>query len=280
MSTSSPRALTYQQLRSATELLARQRVAAGVVDEATVDAHRPGAAGYEEDSVHTWLVFFGWLHEQGHAAPAPDTARVRPLSQVLHEALADTPVPVTLRSGEYVAVYAKSLDTLLWLEALDQDLVTARAQMQALVESAVADDAPAIAQTVFLERLLTGLSLRLFVWTLTTEGPGLPFKESERDPEPPAFTKALQVEDVEALYRAHLQVNREDLAFIASAFPSDARPGSTRLPLSGFMGAMAHEWGIASREVMRGFSVRSLFASAISAGQSAREARAAADGGR
>src|SRR5690606_21780700 len=137
----------------------------------------------------------------GGTAAEDASASTRPLDQVLHEALADTPVPVTLRCGEMVSVYAKSLDTLLWLEALDQDLVTARAQLAALVEAeATAPDAvpdPAVARARLLERLLNGLSLRLFAWVLCTEGPELPFAENEPDPEPPAWTRMLHVEDVE-----------------------------------------------------------------------------------
>ena len=274
-----PPGLSYHELRNAAELLARQTVASRCADEATVDAHRPGAAGHEEDSAHTWLTYFGWLHAQMAPTRAGTASGVaaRPIGQVMHEALADTPVGVTLRQGLQVSVYPKSLDTLIWLEALDQDLAAVRTQLASALTDVVADE-PSVdgAQLRLVERLLTGLALRLFVWTLTTEGPGLPFTETDADPSPPEWTRRLQAEDIEALYRAHLQVNREDLDFLAAAFPSEAPPGSSRLPLSGFVGAMAHEWGLPARQVMRQWSMRMLYASGLAASQSAREAHAAA----
>ena len=246
-----------------------------------MDARRPGAVGHEEDSASAWLNYFGWLRERagGGSAEGATSPAARPLAQILHEALADTPVAVQLRSGHMVHVYAKSLDTLIWLEALDADLATARAQLAGtLVDEALEDGAASSpVHARLLERLLTGLALRLFVWALTTEGPGLPFSERDENPEPPDWTRALHVEDIEALYRAHLQVNREDLDFIAAAFPADARPGGTRLPLSGFVGAMAHEWGLPARQIMQQWTMRMLYASAIAAAQSSREATAAAD---
>ncbi|MHB1297295.1 MAG: hypothetical protein ACYC0B_02100 [Gemmatimonadaceae bacterium] len=273
--------LSFQKLRTATELLARQVVSSGCATEEACAARAPGAPGFEEESAEGWLRYFGWLHQQmGTARAEVATATAaRPLSQVLHEALADTSVPITLRSGEQLSVHAKSLDTLIWLEALDAELELVRSQMADALANAIDHEVPepTLAQQRMLERLLTGLALRLFVWTLTTEGPGLPFSENERDPEPPAWTRTLHSEDVETLFRAHLQVNHDDLDFLASAFPSDAKPGSTRLPLSGFMGAMAHEWGLPARQVMRQWTLRSLYASAITAGQASREAHAAAN---
>ncbi len=276
MTTAAATVLTLQELRDAAAALERAAVAAGRITEGGLDAHRPGLPEASELDPQAWLRYYGWLAVQ-LAEPAK-TAR-RPLPQVLHEALNDEPVPVALRSGVQVAVHPKSLDTLLWLEGLDADVEQCLDELRELVDAEAADAATP-AQARFLAALLKGLALRLFVWTLTHPGVGRPFTEEERDPEPPDWTAALHAEDVEALFRAHLQVNHDDLEFLAQAFPSGRRPDATRLPLSGFLGAMAHEWGLSAKVVMRQWSLRGLYAQAITAAQTQREAMAAADRGR
>lgn len=269
--------LSLQELRNAAELLERECVAAGHTDPAALDARRPGSSpAYAAHGPSDWLAYYGWLHAQLAIGESGAAARAeRPLAQVLHEALNDEPVAVALRSGESVYVHPKSLDTLLWLEGLDADLVQCTAELRE-VATAIGRGEPSVAQAAFVGALLQGLALRLFVWTLTHEGPGRPFTTEQRDPEPPAWTAALHAEDLEGIMRAHLRVNRDDLEFLAAAFPADQSPGSTRLPLSGFLGAMAHEWGLSAKVTMRQFTLRGLYAQAITAAQSQREALAAA----
>lgn len=273
--------VSLQELRNATEQLERAALASGGVTEQALDTRRPGGSDYPDHSAGAWLAYHGWLAMQVGRPAKPRAGRALP--QILHEALAETPAPVTLRSGQRVHVYAKSLDTLMFLEALDADLQSVLDQLHELLaaESEAWDDPinRMLHETRarFLGTLNQRLALRLFVWTLTTEGAGLPFSEHEVDPAPPDWTAQLHVEDIEALFRAHVQVNRDDLEFLVAAFPSDREASRTRLPLSGFLGAMAHEWGLSSREVMRQFTVRGLFAQAITAAQTHREARATSD---
>lgn len=267
--------LSLQELRNATELLEREGVASGVLTAAALDARRPGSSpAYAGTGPGDWFAYALWLARQA-GDPARDTA-ARPRDQVIHEALAETPVTVTLRNGLRVSVYAKSLDTLIFLEALDADLRTVHEDLLQLVEAEARGETSA-AQTVFLAALLNRLSLRLYWWVLTTEGPGLPFREDEASPTPPEWTAALHAEDVDALMRAHLQVNRNDLEFLAATFPSEPRADGARLPLSGFLGAMAHEWGLPAREVLQRWTLRGLYAQASVAAESHRQAHAAAE---
>src|SRR5690242_8324146 len=102
-------------------LLERGVLGTNAATEEQLDSKRPA----DTAAAFAWLEYFGWLSarlENGamHVAAA---AGSRPLAQILHESLADTPAPVRLHSGEIVRVHPKSLDALLFLEALDADLV-------------------------------------------------------------------------------------------------------------------------------------------------------------
>ena len=268
-------ALSLQELRNAAELLEREGVASGALDPAALDAERPAATAAGDDAGAAWFQYVCTLARRCGEGAAPARA-ARPLAQVLHEALAETPVRVRLGSGTDIHIYAKSLDTLLFLEALDADLRTVQDQLLEVLDAEARGELSA-AQTEFLASLLNRLALRLFVWVLSTAGPGLPFSEGETEPQPPEWTKVLTAEDVGAIMRAHLQLNREDLAFLADAFPSERRPDGSRLPLSGFLGALAHEWGLPARQVMAQWTLRGLYAQAIVAAQSQRDAHAAAE---
>jgi hypothetical protein len=267
-----PDVLTLQDLRNTAELLERESVALGRLDAAQLDARRPGAsATYPRTTPQDWMLYALWLSRACGAGD--ETIRRRPLTQVVHEALAETPAGVTLRSGLRVEIYAKSLDTLLFCEALDADLAAVHDQLCAAIVAAAGEDGH-LAVARFLERLNTRLAFRLYCWILSAPGPGIPFSEHDADPAIPSWTATLHAEDVAALYRAHQQVNRDDLAFIAAQFPPEVSAAKSRLPLSGFLGAMAHEMNLAAREVMRNFTVRGLFAQAIVAAETHRAARA------
>lgn len=269
--TASP-TLSLQELRNTAELLERQVLASGGLTEAQVAGRRPGGtATYADESPSAWLAYALWLAE--HVRPAAVTGSGRGLTQVLHEALADEPVPVTLASGQIVRVFPKSLNTLLVLEGLDADL---RQTLETMRTVALDPEVESAAGVAFVGALLKATALRMYVWILTHEGPGLPFGEHETDVTPPEWTTELVGADLEAIVVAHMRVNRQDLEVLAHAFPTEERPTNGRLPLSGFLGAQAAEDGLAPKHLIYDRTLRSIFAASVVRAEMHRQAHAAA----
>jgi hypothetical protein len=120
--------------------------------------------------------------------------------------------------------------------------------------------------------LVESLAVRLWAWVLCTEGCGLPFTDTEQDPEPPEWCSRLSPRDLIAFAAAHVRVNHTRTAIIAQAFPPE--PGESRqsrLSLAGFIGAYADEKGIQAQDLMRRWSLGSLFAARVVAAEQQRE---------
>ena len=264
--------LSVPQLRNATELLCREVVALRRATEQELDAKRPA----EDAGAEAWLRFCIWVAELKGTTPVKAE---RALARVMHEALADVPVQLTLSAGERIAIHPKSLHTLGELDVLDLTLCSASTDLAELGVAVLNGDLvfADIVEARVLAAMLTSRAVQLYAWILATPGPGLPFGEQDEDPKSPDWTRALNGADLEAIVRAHLQVNREDIEFLAAAFPSDTEGARTRLPLAGFVGSYANEIGEKPRELMCNVSLRSLFAGALAHAQALREARAAAE---
>lgn len=201
------------------------------------------------------LAFVDWKEEDDR----------RRAEQALAAALSNEPVALTLEHGLLVAVYPKSYHALAWCDALDRSLTDVTEKAVALEDAEVATFVP----------LVRSLAARLWVWILTCREPGLPFDEGA-PPEPPAWTMQLTAEDLLAVLRAHVQVNRERIALVATLFPAD-REAASRLSLSGFLGTIAQDLGHRPSDVLRRWSLGEAFAQAVVAAQSAREARKRAE---
>ncbi|MBX3173272.1 MAG: hypothetical protein KF709_02615 [Gemmatimonadaceae bacterium] len=266
--------LPLPQLRNATELLQREVLALGRAGEEELEDRRPA----EDAGADAWFAHALWLAER--KGSAPKVADDRSIEQLLHEALADHALPVELASGDTVHVHPKSLDTLFLLDALDLELQRVRREMHA-VQDLLAEDGSPEASAVgvhMVGALLSARCVRLFAWIVTHPGPGTPFAETDADPQPPEWTAKLRGADLVALVVAHLQVNRHDLDLLSQAFPGDERPGSTRLPLAGFVGSYSSENGKSSRKLMCNVTIRSFLAGALARAQTVREGMAAARG--
>lgn len=184
---------------------------------------------------------------------------------------AAAPQPVRLTSGRTVAVYPKAYHALRYLDWLDAGLAAA-GRLAATAQEQENAEALAVIRKL---PLAESLSVRVWAWILTTEGPGLPFRDDATDVVTPEWLETLTALDLVQLHRAHRTVNHDDISLIALAFPSD--PRQSRLPLSGFLNTYAQEAGQRPLDVFRQFSMGEVFASAVSTAQAAREARENAD---
>jgi hypothetical protein len=148
-----------------------------------------------------------------------------------------SPEPVRLTSGRAAAVYPKSYHALRYLDFLDAGHRKA-GQVAAAAYELGSAEALKVMQTY---PLVESLAVRLWAWVLTTEGPGLPFKEDAANIELPEWLGELTAIDVVRL------------------------------------NTYAHEAGHRPLDVFKQFSVGEIFADAVSSAQAAREARENAD---
>jgi hypothetical protein len=249
------------------------------VPDAELAPYQPGGAENPFTGRDGWLEYLIALRVfaarvGGGGAPAgdvdPAVARQAAREVIVARTLAKAPVLVRLASGREVAVYPKSYHAAEWCTSND-------AQVRYIVAQALAhaDDLRVLAYAP----LARSLHVRLWAWVVTTPGEGLPFDEATPaevvEADLPEHLARLAPEDLVALGEAWATVQHLRPAVVAKLFPPDD-PRASGLPLSGFIGACANEFGRPASELMRRWTVGELFAQAVTAAQSAREAEGAA----
>jgi hypothetical protein len=150
--------------------------------------------------------------------------RSEQLDAALAAALSAEPEAVRCEDGVPRYVHPKSYHALRWLDALDRSLI------DALEQSARGIDSTDQQVVAALAPLVESLAVRLWAWVLCTEGCGLPFTDTEQDPEPPEWCSRLSPRDLIAFAAAHVRVNHTRTAIIAQAFPPE--PGNQGNPVS------------------------------------------------
>lgn len=250
-----------------------------VVPEA-VAAVMPGGVNNPSTTPSAWMRAFEQLvrmHAVGSAPGATRRASEKAsddeIEDVLAAALADEPAQVECVDGATHQVYPKSYHALRWLDHLDAQL-----KVRMTIARAIADTPHPLEEVraPMLAPLVESLAVRLWLWILTAETPGLPFAEDEADPSPPEWTKEVAPNDLLRFLNAHHEVNGRRLALLSAAFPAESTSGG-RLSLAGFLGAVSSEKGLKTRDVMRQWSLGSVFAAAIANAESNKLAREAAE---
>lgn len=243
---------------------------------AVIDDIRPGGASNPATDAYAWLKFLQRLvalHAGTGSGTAPAKANDAEIEDVLADALADEPESVTCADGSTHLVYPKSYHALRFMDFLDARLQLATSAAQAI---AAAGSSREGARAPLFAPLVESLTVRTWLWILTTPGPALPFDDGQEDPQPPAWTTQIAPEDLVRFLRAHHSVNARRLAFLSRAFPPDSASGDGRLSIAGFLGSFARETGRKPRDLMRRTTLGSLFASAVTAADAHKRARDAA----
>lgn len=271
--------LGVAELRSSCETLLLAIVGEGGSRE-KAELHAPGATENPDTSVRGWLRYNQQLHRMhavlvGHGDEGA-TARRERVQEALTAALSEEPSAVTCSDGVVRFVHPKSFHALAWLDSLDRQYLANAQAAAGVADLETADEY----RTHALAPLLTSLAVRLWLWILTSKGAGLPFDESmdgdRLAAKAPKWTLTVTPEDLLRFWQAHVAIHQERLAIISRAFPSDGKSQS-RLPLAGFIGALAHENGQDARLLMRTHSLGKLFATSVSAAETARDARRRAE---
>lgn len=244
----------------------------GTATDEELRAYWPGGPENPNAGKGAWIFCFAnYVRLLGRTEERRGEASSAAVDAAIASRSAAAPEPVRLTSGRTAAVYPKSYHALRYLDFLDAGHREAGRLATAAYEQQNAE-ALKVIQTY---PLVDSLAVRLWAWVLTTEGPGLPFKEDAAKLELPEWLGELTTIDVVRIYQAHRKVNHDDIALISETFPGD--PMKSRLPLSGFLNTYAHEAGHRPLEVFKQFSVGEIFADAVSSAQAAREARENAD---
>ena len=200
------RAISAAELRSDCMTLERAVLSAKLTTKDVLVQHRPGGARNPDKGAHGWLAFYRFLHRthaKGERDAAPDRAAHARADAEALDALRSEPIRVMTVGGAPDAapllVHAKSLDALLQVHALDQQLqymTTKHAQLAAMKTADAADLMPRVADAI-------SYTYQLLCWIVTTPGPAMPYDVTDDHPEPPEHIRALEPWDVVRIVEAH-----------------------------------------------------------------------------
>jgi hypothetical protein len=251
--------------------------ATGVVTDAEIAAVWPGGAENPKRNLEAWIRCSEQLH--GFAGRIRNKLDDREVSvaerrRAVIEALADKPEGVPLFDGTRLTVYPKSY---VALEAIQERST----QIAALIDghkllqeykpetSADVDAMRELAPRIWSE---LGYLQRVIAWIATTEGPGLPFSESDTAPEPPEQFALLHPADLYAIAEAFQRVNVKRLLAIDSTRSNDTRPD-----WSVFIANLADGLNKPTPYVMRDVSLASAIAGAAERARGQEQALVAAE---
>ena len=243
------RSIKTAELRAECKTLERAVLRAGLAGELDFKKWQPGGENNTATDARGWLAYYARLHRwhakgersDGDSGFDPHDMNDR---RVL-DALRNEPVPVRLIDAIVVAgeplrdtvhVYAKSLDALLHVHALDRTLATLMMKKLQL-EQVMGPSSELLTRTVDV----ISYTYRLLVWIVTSPGPEMPWEPDDVDPTPPVWITKLQAWDVIRICQA-AQEHQLRLAALSALVDVKAQDsGGTRPSWSMFAASMASE---------------------------------------
>lgn len=266
------RTIPTAELRAECVTLERGVLRAGLASPDELAPWTPGGESNTSTDARGWLAYFARLHrfhargeQRGALALDPhdrndlavmDALRNEPVAVRLIE-----PVTVSGPEGETryetVYVYAKSLDALLAVHALDRTL--AKLLLTKLeLEGAFGPTSELLTRVV--ETI--SYTYQLLVWIVTSAGPELPYASDTTDPVPPIWIQRLQAWDVVRICQA-MQEHQLRLAALSALVDVKAQSqGGTRPSWSMFIGSMAVEMQQSPNMLMKHRALLELLATA------------------
>jgi hypothetical protein len=201
------RSISTKELRAESQVLERAVLSARLSTKEALAPHRPGGAENPGKDARGWFSYYRHLvrvHARADRSSPSATVDREAADRNVLNALRAEPVRVNLvprldGAEPVLYVYAKSLDALLHITALDRQLAWFTRQHALLVAMGTPD---AIA---LLPRATAEISYTygLLSWIVTTPGPGLPYLIDAERPELPAHIVALEPWDIVRIVEAH-----------------------------------------------------------------------------
>jgi hypothetical protein len=251
--------LTADELKAECTPLERAVLSAGLATEEYLSGHRPGGAENLSEDIFGWLRFYAVLHRahaRGEDTPA-SAIHARNDATVL-DALRNEPILVRAldKTQDDIYVYPKGLDALLHVHALDIQLAWMLTQKELLEMEGSAKSLNLIQYVMDA----VAYTYQLLCWVVTTEGPEMPYKVEDDDPEVPPHIRAMSPWDVVRICQAH-QEHLARLGVLSSLLDVKShRENGKRPSWSMFIGTMSIEMGESANTLMRHRSLAELLA--------------------
>ena len=244
------RSVRSAELKAECVTLERGVLRSGFATEADLKRWKPGGEDNSGRDARAWLTYYARLHRwhsKGERSDGENGFDPHDMNdrRVL-DALRNEPVPVRLIDAiviegepvrDTVHVYAKSLDALLHVHALDRTL--AMLMMKKLqLEQVLGPASELLTRTIEV----ISYSYQLLVWIVTSPGPEMPWEADNVDPIPPMWITKLQAWDVIRICQA-TQEHQLRLAALSALVDvkSQNETGGTRPSWSMFVANMAME---------------------------------------
>jgi hypothetical protein len=252
-------------------------VAESIASDVEVAAYWPGGKENPETDAHgRWIYcyanYIGFLHRL--APELNERAQVAGEAALL-EALRGAPVAVELVGRDpdgaprVVQVYPKSYEALEFLDALD-GAIGRLAAAEELVRHLHPGEALPLLDRVAEARCLLQ---RQCVWAVTTEGPRLPFAVFGAPPDPPDWTRDLDVVDILRIQQVFKSVHRDRLAVLSALIGRGGRGKRASWPT--LAATAAGKLGVSSQTLLRDWSLEGWIAQLQLAADAEREAQEA-----
>jgi hypothetical protein len=201
------RSITTKELRAECTVLERAVLTQRLTTKDALTPHRPGGAENPDRSASGWLSYYRHLqrtHAKGERATPLNAPSRAAADAAVMDALRSKPVRVEVIGTDPSAprvlhVYAKSLDALLQVHALDRQLAymtQTHAKLLAINTAQSRDTIPRVLAEI-------SYTYQLLAWIVTTEGPGMPYAVDAALPTPPAEIAALEPWDIVRIVEAH-----------------------------------------------------------------------------
>lgn len=244
------RSIRSAELRAECLTLERGVLRQGLASADELAPWKPGGESNTGKDARAWLSYFAKLHrvhargekaELANAGFDPHDLNDR---RVL-DALRNDPIPVDLLDRVTrddgtllgtVHVYAKSLDALLHVHALDRvlaQLLVKKSQLE-LVMGPTSDVVLKTAEVI-------AYTYHLLAWIVTTPGPEMPWAPDDVDPAPPSWVAQLQPWDVVRICQATQEHQLRLAALSQLVDVKTPAEGGTRPSWSMFIANLAME---------------------------------------
>ena len=254
-------AVTAAELEADCRVLEKVVLQERLADEADLARKRPGGMDNPDLGPRGWLRYFATLHRR-HARVEFGQADAATELRVL-DALRARPVEVELTAPfdgrTHLVAPPKSAAAMVDLAGRDDVIDWCRARMRS-IEALEALGEPVGAAGLEAHIRLRDESfyqLKVALWTLAHEGPGLPYPpENARPVLPDWLGGALSPLDYAPLYRAYLEANAGPLAAMERWIPIRKPVPPSQLPRFGLMFATgARTLGVETSRLMRDWSL-------------------------
>lgn len=252
----------FTSLKARCKDLEAHVVARNLASPDELKARRPGGADNERRDAWAWLRWYGAL-SQFLARDGQDEFDEERAEAAAVDALRGEPREVRLSTAQSVKVYPKSFHALANCAARDVVLIWLTERAHAIRSAGPKAKA---SEAQILERLNNEIAYQyaLLVWTVTTQGPGLPFDPMAEKVDPPGWALELDPMDMVLICKAHTIVNARRLMMAETLMAPNVEGQPSRRPSwAVFFADASKRYQVPPARLMRDYALSELVAAAL-----------------